>query len=206
MDQSAEKSRKSPTQSRAQETVSTIFEATAQLLERSGDSDITTNHVAERAGFSIGTLYRYFSSKASLFNAMAIHEMERQERDILAALAESRADRVEDIVRILVRHALKPFAGRLKVRRRLLRHMAGNSTVPRRFDQMIERLTDALHEKILVQATDRGAEPGPEARFIMFRAAIGAIRAAVMFRDDMLARAAFEDELVAMIASFYRRP
>ncbi len=113
--------RNSPRQERARQTVQTFFEATAQLLERTEDHAVTTNHVAERAGFSIGTLYRYFSSKSSLFKAMALNEIERQEREICMALASTNATSVDEIVRLVMVPTLKPFEGRSAVRRALLK-------------------------------------------------------------------------------------
>ena len=55
--------RKRPTQVRARRTVDLILEAAAQILARHGEEGMTTNHIAERAGFSIGTLYQYFPNR-----------------------------------------------------------------------------------------------------------------------------------------------
>jgi AcrR family transcriptional regulator len=51
-----EKSRRTPRQARANVTVDAILTAAFQLLEDSGIEHLTTNHVAERAGVSIGTV------------------------------------------------------------------------------------------------------------------------------------------------------
>jgi len=58
--------RKVPKQSRAKMTVDAILEATRRLLVSDGYQDITTNHVADLAGVSIGTLYQYFPSIDSI--------------------------------------------------------------------------------------------------------------------------------------------
>src|SRR5262245_2757752 len=63
--------RKAPRQPRAQATVEAILAATADLLEKSGYARLTTNHVAQRAGISIGSLYQYFPSKEALCHALA---------------------------------------------------------------------------------------------------------------------------------------
>ena len=62
--------RKIPRQQRAVSAVDTTLEATAQLLEQSLDGHVTTNHVAARAGYSVGTVYRYFADKQAIFEAM----------------------------------------------------------------------------------------------------------------------------------------
>jgi AcrR family transcriptional regulator len=61
--------RKAPRQPRARATVDAIIEAAEQLTRKLGITEWTTNHVAERAGVSIGTLYQYFPSKESLLTA-----------------------------------------------------------------------------------------------------------------------------------------
>jgi AcrR family transcriptional regulator len=65
--------RKQPTQKRAQLTIDAIFEATSQIVDREGVSGLTTNKIAAKAGFSVGTLYQYFSSKEAIFRAMSQH-------------------------------------------------------------------------------------------------------------------------------------
>ena len=62
--------RKMPSQARARRTVDLILEASAQILANRGEEALTTNHIAERAGFSIGTLYQYFPNKSALLQAV----------------------------------------------------------------------------------------------------------------------------------------
>ncbi|MEN7536999.1 TetR/AcrR family transcriptional regulator [Aurantiacibacter sp. DGU5] len=47
-----------------------ILEATTHIVLRHGYEGMTTNHVAERAGVSIGSLYQYFPSKEALVAAV----------------------------------------------------------------------------------------------------------------------------------------
>jgi len=63
--------RKRPIQGRSRHTVEAILEAAAQVLERAGYAETTTDLVAERAGVSIGTLYQYFPNKDALLLALA---------------------------------------------------------------------------------------------------------------------------------------
>jgi AcrR family transcriptional regulator len=57
-------------QDRSRETVRIVFEAAAQVLRKRGYAGATTNHIAERAGVSVGTLYQYFADKDELFDAL----------------------------------------------------------------------------------------------------------------------------------------
>lgn len=78
--------RRTPRQERAQSTVESILGATARVLVARGWAGTTTNHVAARAGVSIGTLYEYFPSKEALVAALVGRHLEEAEAR-LAALA-----------------------------------------------------------------------------------------------------------------------
>jgi AcrR family transcriptional regulator len=66
---SALTARKAPKQQRSRKMVETILEAAARILE-DGQQPFTTNHIAERAGVSIGSLYQYFSCANAIMAAM----------------------------------------------------------------------------------------------------------------------------------------
>jgi AcrR family transcriptional regulator len=67
--------KKRPTQPRAKATVTAVLDATAQILARNGYASVTTNHVAEAAGVSIGSLYEYFPNKQSVIAAALAREL-----------------------------------------------------------------------------------------------------------------------------------
>ena len=69
--------RKTPQQSRSLATVEAIYDATIQVLLKSGEDRLTTVHVAERAGVSVGTLYQYFPNKQALLFAVLERHMVR---------------------------------------------------------------------------------------------------------------------------------
>ena len=69
--------RKTPSQKRSKSTVDDISEAAIQLLNTTGDSKFTTNHVAERAGVSIGSLYRYFPDKGAILRHIVRREIKK---------------------------------------------------------------------------------------------------------------------------------
>jgi AcrR family transcriptional regulator len=58
--------RKEPAQNRSRETVEAILEAAAHVFSQRGYASGTTNHIASRAGVSIGSLYQYFPNKDSI--------------------------------------------------------------------------------------------------------------------------------------------
>lgn len=58
--------KKVPKQARSRATFDAIVEAGARLLVERGYAGVTTNHVAETAGVSIGSLYEYFADKEAV--------------------------------------------------------------------------------------------------------------------------------------------
>lgn len=78
--------RKTPVQGRSRETVGYILKAAAQLFGELGYGGTTTNHVAERAGVSIGSVYQYFPNKEALLLALAERHLEDVRNEITAVL------------------------------------------------------------------------------------------------------------------------
>lgn len=62
--------RKRPTQMRSQQTVDRIVDAAARIYSERGYSATTTNHIAQAANVSIGSLYQYFPNKDALLVAL----------------------------------------------------------------------------------------------------------------------------------------
>jgi AcrR family transcriptional regulator len=69
-----------PRQARSQQTVDLILDTAADLFVQVGYQNATTNAIAEQAGISIGTLYRYYPDKDAILKALAerYYEQERQ--------------------------------------------------------------------------------------------------------------------------------
>jgi len=65
-----------------------VLEAAAQVLRKRGYAGATTNHIAEKAGVSIGTIYQYFAGKDEIFDALV--------KDYFARVVERvRAERID---------------------------------------------------------------------------------------------------------------
>lgn len=83
--------RKKPQQRRSKAMYDAILEATAHLLSEKGYAATTTNHIAERAGISIGSLYQYFPNKEAI-------AVELLQRHIVSGL---------DYMKPLIAHSMK---------------------------------------------------------------------------------------------------
>lgn len=189
----SEKQRRTPRQGRAEATVNAILEAAFQLLEADGVEALTTNHVAARAGVSIGTLYQYFGSK----------------QDILAALAQRRTAAVRDYiaqtiieqphtssVRRIIRALMHGFEGSPATREALL------SALFHRGDAVLAQ----DHEAFLaaIAGVQLNLQLTPERAFVLTHAPISLLRAAAAEPELALDPTKLEDELVRLLEAYIR--
>jgi AcrR family transcriptional regulator len=69
--------RRMPMQARSRERVDRILDAAAQLLIEEGYDAVKTNHIAKRAGVSIGSIYQFYPNRYAIFHALAVRYMDR---------------------------------------------------------------------------------------------------------------------------------
>ena len=196
--------RKSPTQARAEHTVDAILEAAAQILQSDGEEKLNTNRIAERAGFSIGTLYQYFADKEAIIAALAERERDKVLATIVKALSSVESDDADKVTREIVRTLIGSFAKRKRARRIIM------MTMLKRWQFAPDKQGTSVIEKMLVEGGRSGHNSGqriitPAAAFVITRAFMGAIRAAVLENSPFLEAPEFEDELVHLVMQFNRR-
>jgi len=191
--QVTEKARRNPRQARAEVTVEAIFDATFQLLEAGGLDSLTTNHIAQRAGVSIGTLYQYFGGKSEILAAMAQRRAEAARGRIAETLIAA-----PDIgsVRAIVQALTATFEGSPETRKALM-------------DALFDRGGDAVmlhHHQAFLAAIGGRAELNldlsPESLFVLTHAVTGLLRAAAAEPDLNLSPTVLEDELVLLMESY----
>ena len=101
--------RKIPRQGRSRETVDVIVEAAAHLLASRGWAASTTNHIAARAGVSIGSLYKYFPNKAAILAEVARRRI-RSEVSAITDAFEAHATDPKGLAATLVTAAAERYA------------------------------------------------------------------------------------------------
>jgi AcrR family transcriptional regulator len=90
------RARKVPVQQRSRATVAVILEAAARVLEQRGHAGFSTNHVAKRAGVSIGSIYQYFTDKNALLAALVSQVVDETERAMIDRLSNLRGRSVSN--------------------------------------------------------------------------------------------------------------
>jgi AcrR family transcriptional regulator len=200
--------RRKPVQRRAQLTIDAIFQATARVLIEDGQSAISTNRIAERAGVSIGTLYQYYSSKEEILAALIDHEREQSlhKLESLLTSASTNGTEPEDTIRQFVEFCVRAFAGDAPERiivARVAWQWDSDERVQKALSLGAERV--GLRLQTWANANNFAAIP-PERIYVAMRSLMGAIRFASLERSPMLESPVFARELAHMCAAVLLRP
>ncbi len=211
-DRSPPKPRRRPKQARSREIVRVISEACEKILREEGPGALNTNRIAEVAGVTIGSLYRYFPNKEAI-----VAEVYEQELSELAATYEagwSHADRVapstlEELLAFHVAGNADMHVRLLALHRDFYRQHQGSLDLGERTSERYDRSFLAQAESWLLAQLRRfrseiGAKDLELAAFILARSIAGALRSAARDAPERLRDAAFRDALVRMALAFLR--
>jgi AcrR family transcriptional regulator len=162
-------------------------------LEAGGLAGFTTNAVAERAGVSIGTLYQYFADKQALLRALAERELQRTLVAVATALRGNPHASGEERVRAMVRALVNAFSGRQRARRAVIEAILARGTS---FEMMPPISAFLAQSEGALTRFDR------EQMFVLSRAVMGVIRAAVVEEQPFFKSRSFEDEMVRLVLAY----
>lgn len=82
--------RNEPVQARSAARLTALLDAAAQVIDEIGYERLTTAMVAERAGASIGTVYRYFPDRIAVLQSLAARNAERVIDRVIAEVGDAR--------------------------------------------------------------------------------------------------------------------
>jgi AcrR family transcriptional regulator len=91
-----------PVQQRSTRRVENLLDAAARYIHENGFETLTTAHVSELAGSSIGTVYRYFPDRIALLDALAQRNRERAADALAIAMATAAPTGVPGVVEVAV--------------------------------------------------------------------------------------------------------
>lgn len=204
MTKSLPRVRRAPSQDRALHTVNAILDATAQVIEQHGLLGLTTNKVAVKSGFSIGTLYQYFHNKEVLLARLVTRGREIVLADLHAYLLQVEAlDRPEllhpqDLFREFIRIQIGGLAKGGHFRRKVIRQCWRMENV----DETAEAIRE-ISDRIMIclQRIQHPLlrKPTPALMFTVSRAVTGVIRSASLENAAWLDSRELEDELVQLV-------
>jgi AcrR family transcriptional regulator len=202
--QTSDSMRKLPSQDRSRFTIEAILDATAQLLDAGPFSGVTTNHIAQRAGVSIGTLYQYFPNKSAVLTALADRGRQARVEEVMRQLATVEAGTIEDVTRQIIRMLITVFAKSRGDRQLTILMVLRRLETPRE-NLPVDGVASMIANK--VNALQNLSKSQSEVMsFILTRSIIGTIRTAVMDAPHLLENPEFEDQLVRLATGFLQAP
>jgi AcrR family transcriptional regulator len=128
--------------------VNAIVGAAARVLARRGYAGTTTNHVAARAGVSVGSLYEYFRDKDAVVRAVMDRHLEGGEA-LFAARAHALAPRaattpLKELLREIVKASVDFHADDPRLHRVLSSEVPRTAATTRRVLDLEAKIVDVL--------------------------------------------------------------
>lgn len=196
---------KQPAQERSRQTVEALIEATELVLVEEGWDKITTNHVAERAGVSIGTLYQYFANKEALVGLLLEQYLEEQFAELATRLADTVSFdmTLEEAVPHIIHAMLEAKMVRPELSRALFTQAPsyGHIELLDAWNTQAEPMVAAA----LAARPDEVRDLDPDmAAYLLNNAMHGIIHATVMSRPDLLESDALANEICELVLRYLR--
>ena len=186
-----------PKQQRSRAIVEAILEAGRRLLESEGVDALTTHRIAERAGISIGSLYRSFANKETVIAAICEHETQRDLAEIRGAEHwEIDALPLRDALAAIVDYQIARHARLVALGQDVYRAHQDEYSLTTQLgaDEVVARMRELLERhRELVRARDLDV-----AAFVIGRGVSAIVRRALEERPGWLGDAAFRDELLEL--------
>jgi AcrR family transcriptional regulator len=98
-----------PVQARSAARVSALLDAACETMHDIGYEQLTTAMVAERAGASIGTVYRYFPDRVAVLQAVAQRNLERVSHALTQAFEAKNPTSVQETLNVVVDQLVEVF-------------------------------------------------------------------------------------------------
>jgi AcrR family transcriptional regulator len=194
--------RKMPRQSRSREAVEAILTAAADILARKGYGALTTNHIAERAGVNIASLYQYFPGKEAIVAELRRRHGAAARTAVRRILAEDAGSDLASTLRRLVAAGVAEHAAAPAL------HRAFTDALPalRTSDIAAEDAPAFAAFRQLIERTAVGVPDLDLALWVVATASGALIHRAAVERPEDLSSGALADELVTLLERYLRRP
>jgi AcrR family transcriptional regulator len=198
----AKRTRRQPAQRRALETVDAVLEAVIRILKREGVAAVTTNHIAEVAGVSIGSVYQYFPDKHAIFEALHQRHIEQIDKVVMRVMVERAESSLSKLIRTMIDALVEAHRHDLELYDLL------SSEVPQRAAGK-QSFATRLHKVFLVAISARQKELGKHvdpnrAAFILAVLVDSLVHGAVLNRPDGLTLEDAREESLRAILAYLR--
>ena len=196
--------RRRPRQERAQVTRDAMLIAVERVLARHGVAGLTTNHVAEIGGVSIGSVYQYFPNKQALVAALIERNLAQFEASFHQVLEAERDTPPERAIVAMALALRTTFHGQGKVHLELIEQV-GALELTSMIEAALKRMIGTLSRYLA--GNPRLAVRDPDLAALVIVRAVEGVSRAWPDRGEALDEEALARETAAMILGYLpRRP
>ncbi|HEY0253610.1 MAG TPA: helix-turn-helix domain-containing protein [Kofleriaceae bacterium] len=191
-------------QSRSRKSYESLLDSAAELFAKLGYDAVGTPEIADRAGVSVGTFYRYFDDKHVVYLEIMRRSLKQAYSDTIERLTpehfatRTRHETIQEACRLLFEHVLAHPALTRSFMEMSLRYN-DVAELRRAFDHLtIEKLTT-----LITAITTRATVPDPEAyAYVLYGAAM---QCAYGLAVHLIPSALDRDRAQSSLASFIER-
>lgn len=194
--------RKTPRQERSQRTVEAILGAAAQVFADQGYAATTTNHIAQRAGVSIGSLYQYFPSKDAILLALAERHVEVAFGKVVETVREKRHAPVSELLRAMVDALVEGHQFDPGLHRAIFEETHPDRKFRKRLDELDERAVRLARDLIEERCAELSVDNVEMASMLCVQILEGVTHVMAIRYPEMLATREFRDELVKVLEGY----
>ena len=199
--------RREPIQERSQALVDAIVEAGLRILENEGLAQLTTTRIAEVAGVSVGSLYRYFPNKqaivARVLDALVVAE-QRATLDEETIVRDLSSVPAEEALRTIVLFNIDYHRRQLALGDDFYREHHRDFSLGAKMGheqglRVIRGVLEAHRDSLEIPNLDIAA-------FMLARGASALVRIAVEERPDLIESDEFAEELIRVFTAYFGAP
>lgn len=191
--------RKSPKQARSKNIVDAVMVASARIFANLGYEKTTTNHIAEKAGISIGSLYQYFPNKDSIFAKIIERTLSEHRSLIIDELKQRKTESLSQVIDAMISLLVDVFLDKKKFLQILFVHIP---RLEKTRDLLLNRnaVVQDLKAHILEFHNDEiQVENLEETMFVITNAIMGVIYTAILTDETLISPDNLKEQLALMV-------
>ena len=182
-----------------------IIQAATQIFTERGYAGATTNHIAERAGVSIGSLYQYFPNKEAILVTLAKRHVEIAGNLLMGLVAERNLIETDltEVLRPFIQATLELHTGNPRLNYVILSEAVWSAEAMEQVhaleDQFIDQLALTLdtHRQVSVKNSRHAA-------YIVVHAIKNLAHEFVIHPPAGMSEEAFVEEMVELVGGYLR--
>lgn len=192
--------RKPTRQNRAKKTIELILEAATRLLQKEKIDSTSTNHIAKKAGISVGSLYQYFPNKESIFTKVARREAKKRRTKFNDQIVSLQGVEVEAACRILVAYITEAFFHKKEFNSFFVKNVYTPELI-RLIEHHENELQRMVGEFLKSRLPNLDEKQISAKAFTLLHSSLGILRAATLFDSRNLQKDEIEEMLLKIALS-----